>query len=167
MQNLLVLRFANAIFEPLWNQPLHRPRADHRGRDDRRRGPRRLLRRQPARCATWCRTTCCSCSASSPWSRPASLDADAVRDEKLKVLRALRPITADDVAPSTVRGQYRAGAIDGEAVPGYHEEEGVADDSQHRDLRRAEGRDRQLALGRRAVLPAHRQAPARARFRKS
>jgi glucose-6-phosphate 1-dehydrogenase len=69
VQNLMALRFANALFEPLWNAAPYRPRADHRGRDGRRRRPRRLLRHAPARCATWCRTTCCSCSAWWRWSR--------------------------------------------------------------------------------------------------
>ena len=53
---------------------------------------------------------------------PTSLEDDAVRDEKLKVLRALKPIRSADVAQNTVRGQYFAGAIDGIAVPGYQEE---------------------------------------------
>ncbi len=52
-------------------------------------------------------------------------DADAVRDEKLKVLRALRPFTPDDVRNKIVRGQYRAGAIEGRAVPGYLDEPGI------------------------------------------
>ena len=50
---------------------------------------------------------------------PVSLDADRVRDEKLKVLRALRPIEPHEVATLTVRGQYTQGAIDGQPVPGY------------------------------------------------
>jgi glucose-6-phosphate 1-dehydrogenase len=50
---------------------------------------------------------------------PVSLDADRVRDEKLKVLRALRPIQAHEAAVLTVRGQYAAGAVDGKPVPGY------------------------------------------------
>ena len=50
---------------------------------------------------------------------PVSLDADRVRDEKLKVLRALRPIEPHEVATLTVRGQYAQGAIDGQPVPGY------------------------------------------------
>ena len=56
---------------------------------------------------------------------PSSIDSDAMRDEKLKVLRALRPFTAADVASHTVRGQYRAGAIEGQAVPGYPDEPGI------------------------------------------
>jgi glucose-6-phosphate 1-dehydrogenase len=50
---------------------------------------------------------------------PVSLDADRVRDEKLKVLRALKPMEPHEVAGLTVRGQYAAGAIDGKPVPGY------------------------------------------------
>jgi glucose-6-phosphate 1-dehydrogenase len=56
---------------------------------------------------------------------PVSLDPDAVRDEKLKVLRSLRPMTPEDIARDTVRGQYTAGAVDGEAVKGYLEEDNV------------------------------------------
>jgi glucose-6-phosphate 1-dehydrogenase len=53
---------------------------------------------------------------------PSSLHHDAVRDEKIKVLRALRPISGDNLKTSTVRGQYKAGAIDGNAVAGYLDE---------------------------------------------
>jgi len=55
---------------------------------------------------------------------PSALDPDAVRDEKLKVLRALRRIDDSNAAHLTVRGQYRAGAADGQAVPGYADELG-------------------------------------------
>ena len=55
---------------------------------------------------------------------PASLDGDSIRDEKLKVLKALRPITPENVEEKTVRGQYAAGYSQGKAVPGYHGEEG-------------------------------------------
>lgn len=54
---------------------------------------------------------------------PATLDADSIRDEKLKVLKALRPITATNVQGDTVRGQYCAGFVKGNPVPGYLEEE--------------------------------------------
>lgn len=56
---------------------------------------------------------------------PTSLDADSIRDEKLKVLKALRPITSENVAQNTVRGQYRTGFVKGKEVPGYLEEEGA------------------------------------------
>jgi glucose-6-phosphate 1-dehydrogenase len=55
---------------------------------------------------------------------PASMDPDSVRNEKVKVLRSLRPITGRDTEKKTVRGQYRAGVADGKAVPGYLEEAG-------------------------------------------
>ena len=53
---------------------------------------------------------------------PVNMDGDSIRNEKLKVLKALRPITVDNVDEKTVRGQYTAGFIKGEAVPGYLEE---------------------------------------------
>jgi len=54
---------------------------------------------------------------------PARLDADSIRDEKLKVLKALRPINLQNVQEKTVRGQYASGFVAGKAVPGYLEEE--------------------------------------------
>lgn len=60
---------------------------------------------------------------------PASLDADSIRDEKLKVLKALRPITTENVKQNTVRGQYTAGFVKGDEVPGYLEEEGANEKS--------------------------------------
>ena len=56
---------------------------------------------------------------------PVSLDADRVRDEKLKVLRALKPMEPQEVPALTVRGQYTHGAIDGKPVPGYSEDLGT------------------------------------------
>ncbi len=55
---------------------------------------------------------------------PVNMDGDSIRNEKLKVLKALRPITADTVEEKTVRGQYTSGYIQGRSVPGYLEEEG-------------------------------------------
>ena len=62
VQNLLALRFANTLFEPIWNGHYVDSRADHHGRGRRHRRPGRLLRRRPAPPATCSRTTCCSCS---------------------------------------------------------------------------------------------------------
>lgn len=58
---------------------------------------------------------------------PCSLDADSVRDEKVKVLRSLRPMSAADIERKTVRAQYSKGSIDGQPVPGYREGEGMED----------------------------------------
>lgn len=60
---------------------------------------------------------------------PTRLDAQSIRDEKLKVLKSLRPIDADNVAGDTVRGQYTAGFIGDYKVPGYVQEEGAAEQS--------------------------------------
>lgn len=61
---------------------------------------------------------------------PASLDANSVRDEKLKVLKSLRPINAANIRENTVRGQYTSGFVKGEEVPGYLEEEGANTESE-------------------------------------
>jgi len=53
---------------------------------------------------------------------PANNDADAIRDEKLEVLRSLKPFTPESVARDVVRGQYKAGTVEGRAVPGYLDE---------------------------------------------
>src|SRR3989454_9367906 len=60
---------------------------------------------------------------------PAAFDDKAVRDEKVKVMRALRPIAGEDLAKNAVRGQYTRGFIEGVPVPGYREEPGIAPDS--------------------------------------
>ena len=160
---MLVLRFANAIFEPLLNRQLRRPRADHRGRDGRHGRPARArTTSRPGRCATWCRTTCCSCWRWWRWTCPLRLTADDIRDEKVKVLRrhpaadarsrwprrpcagSTPPAGADD-RPATARRRA--------SPPTRQAETFVALQAVHR----------QLALGGRAVLPAHGQAAGRAR----
>ena len=93
---------------------------------------------------------------------PASFDAEAVRDESAKVLGVGAP---DAHARTSCAASTRRASSDGEPVPGYVEEEGVARSLAHRDLRRRARLARQLALGGRAVLPAHRQAAAEARHR--
>jgi len=60
---------------------------------------------------------------------PVNLEAKSIRREKIKVLEALRPITANNAAEKTVRGQYAAGFLNGEGIPGYLEEEGANTDS--------------------------------------
>jgi len=128
VQNILVLRFANSLFEPLWNHKY----LDHvqitmsetigvetRGHYYEQAGAIRDIVQNHV-------MQLLSLVAMEP---PASLDPDAIRDEKVQLIRSLRPIPADAVAGSVVRGQYAAGEVLGKAVPGYHQEEGVAPDS--------------------------------------
>ena len=121
VQNLMALRFANILFEPLWNSN----HIDHvqitvaetvglekrAGYYDTSGALRDMVQNHLLQLLCMV--------AMEP---PAALEANAVRDEKLKVLRSLRPITSDDAAALTVRGQYRAGASNGDAVPGYVDE---------------------------------------------
>jgi glucose-6-phosphate 1-dehydrogenase len=60
---------------------------------------------------------------------PVGLDADSVRDEKGKLLKSVRPVASEEVAAAAVRGQYGPGRMDGQKVPGYREEPGVAKNS--------------------------------------
>lgn len=128
VQNLLAMRFANALFEPLWNNHY----IDHmqitvaetvgiEGRwqfyDDA--GALRDMV-QNHLLQLLCLVT---------MEPPTRLDAQFVQDEKLKVLRALKPMNQADVRENTVRGQYHKGAVNGNPVPGYLDEEGARQDS--------------------------------------
>lgn len=129
VQNLLRFRFANSIFEPLWT----REHCDYvqitvaedigvegRGRFYEEAGTTRDVVQNHL-------LQIMSVMAMEP---PVALDADSVRNEKVKVLQSLRPIVApEDVAKDTVRGQYAGGVVDGKPVPGYREEPDVAKDS--------------------------------------
>ena len=112
---------------------------------------------RPGPCATSCRTTASSSWRCSRWSRRSSSTRGPARREA-EGPRAVKPMAPADVATNVVRGQYVSGWVEGERSPPYRDAPEVAPDSEDRDLRRAQARDRLLALGRRAVLPA---APGR------
>ncbi|MFN0206107.1 MAG: glucose-6-phosphate dehydrogenase [Planctomycetota bacterium] len=124
VQNLLVFRFANGIFEPIWNQKY----VDHvqitvaetvgvegrAGYFDKAGVTRDIIQNHVLQLL--------SLVAMEP---PVAFDADAVRDEKVKVLRALQPIRAEDVNDATARAQYASGTMAGRPAPGYLQEPGV------------------------------------------
>ena len=128
VQNLMALRFGNSIFEPLWRRGKIRDvqitlaekiGVEGRGEFYNATGALRDMVQNHLM-----QLLCIV--AMEP---PISMDADNVRDEKLKVIRSLEPYTAATVASDTVRGQYHAGEVDGETVPGYLQEDGIGDDS--------------------------------------
>jgi glucose-6-phosphate 1-dehydrogenase len=124
VQNLLALRFGNALFEPLWRRGRIRhvqiTVAETLGMESR--GP---FYDQTGAMRDMVQNHLLQLLCIIAMEPPATSQADAMRDEKLKVLRALRPITGTDVLAKTVRGQYKAGAAAGKPVPGYLQEEGV------------------------------------------
>jgi glucose-6-phosphate 1-dehydrogenase len=128
VQNILALRFANGIFEPIWN----RRYIDHvqisvaetvgvETRGGYYDGAGALRDMVPNHIMQLITLT-----AMEP---PISFEANAVRDEQAKILHAIQPFSNEDVLSKTIRGQYGEGLVDGKRVPGYRNEEGVPPDS--------------------------------------
>jgi glucose-6-phosphate 1-dehydrogenase len=129
VQNILALRFANTIFEPIWNRNyidhVQITVAESIGIEDRggyydRAGALRDMVQNHM-------LQLLSVIAMEP---PIAFEADPVRDEKVKALRAIRPIRPEEVDEVTVRGQYGPGFIGGQPVPGYRQEPKVDPNSQ-------------------------------------
>jgi glucose-6-phosphate 1-dehydrogenase len=128
VQNILALRFTNTIFEPIWNRRYvdhvqitvgEQLGVEHRGTFYEQSGALRDV----------VQNHLLQVLALTAMEPPASFDANAIRDEKVKVLRSIRPLEPNQLTRSVVRGQYTQGEIDGVEVPGYREEEGVSPES--------------------------------------
>lgn len=124
VQNLLALRFANSLFEPLWRREAiahvqltiaEEIGVEQRGEFYNATGALRDMV-QNHLLQLLCMV------AMEP---PTSLNADAVRDEKLRILRALKPLSLNDLERNVVRGQYTAGAVRGQPVAGYLDEANI------------------------------------------
>ena len=124
VQNLLVFRFANAMFESLWNrnhiESIMITVAEELGVE-----ARAAYYEKAGALRDMIQSHLTQLMTIIGMEVPAAMDAQAIRAEKLKVLRGIRPLTADDA----VLGQYESGTIDGKTVVGYREEPGVGPDS--------------------------------------
>ena len=166
MQNLLVLRFGNGIFEPLWNRNyvdhVQITAAETLGVEQ-----RAAFYETAGATRDMIQSQCLQLTSLVAMEPPAAFDATAVRNEKIKVLQSIRPFTEE-----TYRDRRRARAIRSRERPGRFHAAGRLSAGARREaglddgnLRRRETADRQLALGGRSVLPAHGQTPAEPRDR--
>jgi glucose-6-phosphate 1-dehydrogenase len=128
VQNLMALRFANSLFEPLWRREsiahVQLTIAEELGVEG-----RGGFYDDTGALRDMVQNHLLQLLCIVAMEPPTSFDADAVRDEKLRVLRSLKPLSANDVEQKAVRGQYGSGAIRGNAVQAYVDEAGIDADS--------------------------------------
>ena len=129
VQNLIVLRFMNSLFEPVWNSNaidhVEITVAESIGVDG-----RAEYYNEAGALRDMVQNHLLQLLCLVAMEPPLDLAPDTVRDEKIKVMRALRAITKDTIRNTTVRGQYGDGALAGKAVPGYFEELGAKSDTE-------------------------------------
>jgi glucose-6-phosphate 1-dehydrogenase len=124
VQNMIVLRFSNGIFEPLWNSR-HVSRVEITVAEDIGVEGRGKFYEKVGITRDIVQNHLLQLLTIVAMEPPVAMDADALRDEKVKVLRALRPLTGAQVLRDVVRGQYARGVVRGDAVPAYREEPDV------------------------------------------
>lgn len=128
LQNIMAIRFANTFFEPVWNSKYidsiqisssETVGVENRGGYYEKAGALRdMVQNHMLQLLALTAMEC-----------PVSLDAESIRDEKVKVLRSLGQLTPEMISANVVRGQYGPGIINGMQVPGYRQEERVSDES--------------------------------------
>jgi glucose-6-phosphate 1-dehydrogenase len=128
VQNILVFRFGNSLFEPVWNRNyvdhIEITAAETVGVEG-----RAGFYEETGALRDMVANHLLQLLALTAMEPPIAFDADSVREQKVQVLRSIRPMTADEVAKRTVRGQYGPGEIGGKKVPGYGQEPNVNSNS--------------------------------------
>jgi glucose-6-phosphate 1-dehydrogenase len=125
VQNLFALRFGNALFEPLWRRE-HIANIQITIAEDLGVESRGAFYEGTGALRDMVQNHALQLLCAIGMEPPINSHADAIRDEKLKVLRSLKPWTQESLAQDAIRGQYASGNIGGEKVPGYREEVGVS-----------------------------------------
>ncbi|MGV3571834.1 MAG: glucose-6-phosphate dehydrogenase [Ramlibacter sp.] len=124
VQNLFAMRFGNAVFEPVWRRE-HIANIQITIAEDFGVERRGAFYDSTGALRDMVQNHALQLLCAMAMEPPINAHADAIRDEKLKVLRALKPWTPETLDAHAVRGQYAAGKVNGEPVPGYREEPGV------------------------------------------
>lgn len=128
VQNILVFRFGNSLFEPVWNRTyvdyIEITAAETVGVEN-----RASFYEETGALRDMVANHMLQLVALTAMEPPIAFDADAVREQKVQVFRSIRPMSVEDVARRTVRGQYGPGEINVHAVPGYRQEHGMREKS--------------------------------------